>query len=94
MHSTLPVICPQMLYDNPQLASTYISAFQLALALEAAGNPGEVTSQELSLVVRGILDYLRRDMTHPEGGLYSAEVSDCMIMLLVTGHAAAEQYIA
>jgi uncharacterized protein YyaL (SSP411 family) len=25
-------------------------------------------------VVRGVLDYMRRDMTHPEGGLYSAEV--------------------
>jgi hypothetical protein len=27
-----------------------------------------------STVVRGVLDYMRRDMTHPEGGLYSAEV--------------------
>ena len=24
-------------------------------------------------VARGVLDYLRRDMTHPEGGIYSAE---------------------
>jgi hypothetical protein len=27
-------------------------------------------------VVRGVLDYMRRDMTHPEGGLYSAEVRE------------------
>lgn len=25
-------------------------------------------------VVRGILDYLMRDMTHPDGGIFSAEV--------------------
>jgi hypothetical protein len=30
------------------------------------------------VVVRGVLDYLRRDMTHTEGGLYSAEVGVVM----------------
>lgn len=30
--------------------------------------------QHYSRVARGILDYLMRDMTHPEGGIYSAEV--------------------
>lgn len=25
-------------------------------------------------VARGILDYVMRDMTHPEGGIFSAEV--------------------
>ena len=27
-------------------------------------------------MARGILNYMRRDMTHPDGGLYSAEVAD------------------
>lgn len=57
----------KMLYDGPQLASTYLSAFQ------ATGN------RRYALVARGVLDYLRRDMTHPEGGLFSAEVRpSCM----------------
>ena len=51
-----------MLYDGPQLAMTYLSAFQLTGA------------QGYGRVARGILDYLRRDMTHPEGGVFSAEV--------------------
>lgn len=45
-----------------QLASSYLSAFQLT------GDP------QYARVVRAVLDYLRRDMTHPEGGLFSAEV--------------------
>ena len=28
-------------------------------------------------VARDILDYMQRDMTHAEGGLFSAEVSSC-----------------
>ena len=52
----------KMLYDNPQLASTYLDAFALT---------GDRTFAE---VARGILDYVRRDMTHPKGGIFSAEV--------------------
>ena len=52
----------KMLYDNPQLASTYLDAFALTGDRAFAG------------VARGILDYLRRDMTHPKGGIFSAEV--------------------
>ena len=52
----------QMLYDNGQLASTYLDAFCLT------GNAS------YARVTRGILDYLRRDMTHPDGGIFSAEV--------------------
>ena len=51
-----------MLYDNGQLASTYLDAFCLT------GKSAYVR------VARGILDYLGRDMTHPDGGIYSAEV--------------------
>ena len=52
----------KMLYDNPQLASTYLDAFALT------------GDHQFAQVARGILDYLRRDMTHPKGGIFSAEV--------------------
>lgn len=52
----------QMLYDNGQLAQTYLDAYRIT------GN------ERYARVARGILDYLRRDMTHPDGGFYSAEV--------------------
>lgn len=56
----------KMLYDNPQLASTYLAAFQITGDVQYAG------------VARGIFDYLLRDMTHPEGGLFSAEDADSL----------------
>lgn len=52
----------KMLYDNPQLANTYLDAFALT------------GDHQFAQVARGILDYLRRDMTHPKGGIFSAEV--------------------
>lgn len=52
----------KMLYDNPQLACTYLDAFSLT------------QDPQFAEVARGILDYLRRDMTHPQGGIFSAEV--------------------
>jgi uncharacterized protein YyaL (SSP411 family) len=54
----------KMLYDQAQLAVSYIEAFQIA--------------QEPSFAIeaRRILDYVLRDMTHPEGGFYSAEDAD------------------
>lgn len=55
-----------MLYDNPQLARTYLSALQLT------GDRG------FEFVARGILDYLRRDMTHAGGALFSAEDADSL----------------
>jgi hypothetical protein len=54
----------KMLYDNAQLAQLYLDAFLVS---------GEAQYAE---VVRDILDYVRRDMTHPEGGFYSAEDAD------------------
>jgi len=112
----------KMLYDNPQLALTYLDAFRITLAKQRssssngssgssaaavaaadagaalqspiAGSSADVGGSSSSssagfnadeevlydprvyaTVVRGVLDYLRRDMTHPEGGLYSAEVN-------------------
>jgi uncharacterized protein len=54
----------KMLYDNAQLAQLYLEAYQ------ATGQPRHAE------VVRDILAYVRRDLTHPEGGFYSAEDAD------------------
>jgi hypothetical protein len=54
----------KMLYDNAQLAQLYLDARVVS---------GDQRYEE---VVRDILDYVLRDMTHPEGGFYSAEDAD------------------
>ena len=54
----------KMLYDNAQLAELY---------LEAALVSGQ---ERFAAVARDILAYVLRDMTHPEGGFYSAEDAD------------------
>jgi uncharacterized protein len=54
----------KMLYDNAQLAQLYLDAFVIS---------GEKRYAE---VARDILDYVLRDMTHPDGGFYSAEDAD------------------
>jgi len=54
----------KMLYDNAQLAQLYLDAFLVS---------GEARYAE---VARDVLDYVLRDMTHPDGGFYSAEDAD------------------
>ena len=54
----------KMLYDNAQLVQLYLDAFLVS---------GEAHHAE---VTRDILAYVLRDMTHPEGGFYSAEDAD------------------
>ena len=54
----------KMLYDQAQLAISY---------LEAAQATGDARYSE---VARGIFDYVRRDLTDPAGGFYSAEDAD------------------
>jgi len=54
----------KMLYDNAQLAQLYLDAFLVS------GEP------RYAAVVRDILEYVRRDMTLPEGGFCSAEDAD------------------
>src|SRR5271154_6694865 len=54
----------KMLYDNAQLAQLYLDAFLIS---------GDARHAE---VVRDILDYVLRDMTHPVGGFFSAEDAD------------------
>jgi uncharacterized protein YyaL (SSP411 family) len=57
----------KMLYDQAQLAASYVEAFQ-------------ITGEEFySDVARDILDYVLRDMTAPGGGFYSAEDADSVI---------------
>jgi uncharacterized protein len=57
----------KMLYDQAQLVVSYIEAYQL-------------THDEFyATVARSTLDYVLRDMTHPDGGYYSAEDADSVI---------------
>jgi len=54
----------KMLYDNAQLVQLYLDAFLVS------------GDQRHAEVARDILAYILRDMTHPEGGFYSAEDAD------------------
>ncbi len=54
----------KMLYDNAQLAQLYLDAYLVS---------GETHHAD---VVRDIFDYVLRDMTHADGGFYSAEDAD------------------
>jgi len=54
----------KMLYDNAQLARAYLHAYQVT------GNA------EYRCVVEETLDYVKREMTSPEGGYYSAQDAD------------------
>jgi uncharacterized protein YyaL (SSP411 family) len=54
----------KMLYDNTQIPRLYLEAYQ------ATGEP------ELRRIVEETLDYLLREMRHPDGGFYSATDAD------------------
>jgi len=54
----------KMLYDQAQLAGSYVEAFQIT------------GDQTLARAARGIFDYVLRDMTAPEGAFFSAEDAD------------------
>ncbi|HEX6309502.1 MAG TPA: thioredoxin domain-containing protein [Longimicrobiales bacterium] len=54
----------KMLYDNALLAQIYIRTWQTA------------REPELRRVAEEILDYVRREMTAPDGGFYSAQDAD------------------
>jgi uncharacterized protein YyaL (SSP411 family) len=53
-----------MLYDQAQLVIAYLEAFQIT---------GDAVYANAA---RRTLDYVRRDLTHPEGGFFSAEDAD------------------
>jgi uncharacterized protein YyaL (SSP411 family) len=60
----------KMLYDNAQLVHLYLDAHLLTQPPDAsAETPSAATA-------RDILDYVLRDMTHPDVGFYSAEDAD------------------
>jgi uncharacterized protein len=56
----------KMLYDQAQLASAYLDAYQIT---------GDLRYEA---VARDTLDYVRRDLTDPAGGFYSAEDADSL----------------
>ena len=57
----------KMLYDQAQLATACITAYQLT------------REAQLETLARDMLDYVRRDMTALSGGFYSAEDADSLI---------------
>src|SRR5882762_7779833 len=57
----------KMLYDQAQLASAYLDAFQIT------------NDPQFESVTRDILDYVARDMTSKEGGFFSAEDADSLL---------------
>ncbi len=54
----------KMLYDQGQLAISYLEAYQLT------------RDEALAATARDILDYVLRDLSHADGGFYSAEDAD------------------
>jgi uncharacterized protein YyaL (SSP411 family) len=57
----------KMLYDQAQLASVYLDAYQIT------------HDSFFAATARDILDYVQRDMTGPEGEFYSAEDADSLV---------------
>jgi uncharacterized protein YyaL (SSP411 family) len=57
----------KMLYDQAQLALAYLDAYQIT------------HDSFFATTARDILDYVRRDMTGPEGEFYSAEDADSLV---------------
>jgi uncharacterized protein YyaL (SSP411 family) len=54
----------KMLYDQAQLATSYLEAFQIT------------REEPFAQTAREIFEYVLRDLTHPDGGFYSAEDAD------------------
>ncbi len=63
----------KMLYDNAQLIHLYIDAYEMTGNKTFAG------------VAKASLEYVLRDMTHPDGGFYSAEDADSVYVNLDPG---------
>jgi uncharacterized protein len=57
----------KMLYDQAQLAVSYLEAFQIT------------RDPFYAKIARSTLDYVLRDMTHPDGAFYSAEDADSVV---------------
>lgn len=71
----------KMLYDQAQLASSYLDAYQVT------------RDEKYAAVVRDVLDYVSRDMTDKAGGFYSAEDADSIIAHGKPEHAEGAFYV-
>lgn len=60
----------KMLYDNAQLVNLYLDAYVVHPQLP------KYSREPFAATARDIITYVLRDMTHPEGGFYSAEDAD------------------
>ncbi len=71
----------KMLYDQAQIALNYLEARQ-------------ATGREVyAWIARGILDYVRRDLTGPHGEFYSAEDADSLVQQGSPEHAEGAFYV-
>ena len=71
----------KMLYDQAQIAVNYIDS-HLA-----------TNDERFAWVARGIFDYVQRDLTHPDGGFYSAEDADSILAHGGKSHAEGAFYV-
>src|SRR5205085_3228025 len=71
----------KMLYDQAQLANAYLDAFQIT---------GDA---QFASVARDNLDYVKRDMTSPNGGFFSAEDADSLLAHGSPEHAEGAFYV-
>ncbi len=71
----------KMLYDQAQLASAYLDAYQITY------------DSFFASTARDILDYVQRDMTGPKGGFYSAEDADSLVQAGKPDHAEGAFYV-
>ena len=71
----------KMLYDQAQLAVAYSTAFQIT------------HEPQYESTARDILDYVRRDLTDPDGGFYSAEDADSLVAAGKPEHAEGAFYV-
>src|SRR5438045_2114691 len=71
----------KMLYDQAQLASAYLDAFQIT------------QDRQYAEVARDVLDYVARDMTSKDGGVFSAEDADSLFEKGKTGHGEGAFYV-
>ncbi|HEV8185524.1 MAG TPA: thioredoxin domain-containing protein, partial [Chthoniobacterales bacterium] len=71
----------KMLYDQAQLATAYLTAFQIT------------REPLLEKTARDILDYVRRDLTDKDGGFYSAEDADSLLAQGKPEHAEGAFYV-
>ena len=57
----------KMLYDQAQIASSYLEAFQIT------------RDGQYAAAAREVFSYVQRDLTHPDGGFFSAEDADSAV---------------